>query len=104
MPLQGHWERVNTPLRKLTGRERRLVAAFASLLVLGTVAAVVAAIATSGPSTGAGCIRVDLPSTMGGGTPELCGSAAKTFCSGSAVHRPPLNTTALPKCRDAGYD
>jgi hypothetical protein len=103
MPLEGHWERVNTPLRKITLRERRLLVVFGTVLALGVVAAIIVAIATSGTKTGPGCIRVDLPSTMGGGTPELCGSAAQSFCASPAAHRPPLNATALPKCREAGY-
>jgi hypothetical protein len=102
MPLEGHWERVNTPLRKTTLRERRLLVAFGALLALSVIAATIVAIATSGPKTGAGCVRVDLPSTMGGATPELCGSAARSFCASAAAHQAPLNATALPTCREAG--
>ena len=103
MPLEGHWERVNTPLRATTLRERRIVWVVAGLLAAAAVATVIVVIATSSPSTGAGCIRVDLPSTMGGGTPELCGDSARSFCSSPVAHQRPLNATALPKCRDAGY-
>jgi hypothetical protein len=104
MPLEGHWERVNTPLRATTLRERRIVWVVIGLLAAAAVATVIVVIATSSPSAGAGCIRVDLPSTMGGGTPELCGDSAKSFCNSAVAHRPPLNATALPKCRDAGYE
>jgi hypothetical protein len=103
MPLEGHWERANTPLRKTTLRERRLLVVFGVLLAAGVIGATIVAIVTSGPSTGAGCIRVDLPSTMGGGTPELCGASAQSFCDSPAAHSAPLNATALPKCREAGY-
>jgi hypothetical protein len=102
VPLEGHWERVNTPLRKTTLRERRLLVGFGALLAFGVIAATIVAIATNGPETGKGCIRVDLPSTMGGSTPELCGSAARSFCAGPASHQAPLSSTALPKCREAG--
>jgi hypothetical protein len=103
MPLQGHWDRVNTPLREVGGRERRLAWVIGGLVALAAVAAVIAAIGTSSPTAAAGCVRVDLPSTMGGGTPQLCGSAAKSFCRSEAANSPPLNQTALPKCRQAGY-
>ncbi len=102
MPLQGHWERVNTPLRETTGRERLLVRAFLGLLGAAAVATVIVVIVTSSEGPSAGCIRVDLPSTMGGGTPELCGDTARAFCSSRAANTEPLNNTALPKCREAG--
>jgi hypothetical protein len=103
MPLEGHWARVNTPLRETTGRERRIVWVAGALLAIAALAAVIVAISSSSPSTPAGCIRVDLPSTMGGGTPQLCGNAASSFCASHAAHTRPLNETALPKCREAGY-
>jgi hypothetical protein len=103
VPLEGHWKRVNTPLRETTARERWLVRVVAALVAAAAVATVIVAIVTSGPSTPAGCIRLDVPSTMGGGSPQFCGSAARTFCGSSAAHQPPLNSSALPKCREAGF-
>jgi hypothetical protein len=104
VPLQGHWQRVNTPLRQTTRRERRLVKFVVALLAVAVAATVVVAIATSSSGPAAGCIRVELPSTMGGSSTDLCGPKAEAFCKGPAAHKPPLNVTALPKCRDAGYE
>jgi hypothetical protein len=104
VPLQGHWQRVNTPLRQTTPRERRLVKVVIVLLAAAIAATVIVAVATSSSGPGAGCIRVELPSTMGGSSTDLCGRKAKAFCQGPVAHKPPLNATALPKCRDAGYD
>jgi predicted membrane-bound mannosyltransferase len=103
MPLQGHWARVNTPLRETTSRERRTVWIAVGLLAMAAVVAAIVAIGSSNPPIPAGCIRVDLPSTMGGGTPQLCGKAASSFCASDVAHARPLNETALPKCREAGY-
>jgi hypothetical protein len=103
VPLQGQWQRINTPLRKTTARERRIVWVFSALLGAAAIATIVVAIATSGPSLPAGCIQVEIPSTMGGSTTRLCGQDAASFCRSPAAHSPPLNGTALPKCRDAGY-
>jgi hypothetical protein len=94
---------VNTPLRKTTLRERRILLVLVAVLAAAVVAGTIVAIGSSNPSTPAGCIRVDLPSTMGGGTPQLCGKAASSFCASDAAHTRPLNETALPKCREAGY-
>jgi hypothetical protein len=103
VPLEGHWQRVNTPLRETTGRERRIVAVAAGLLVMAAIAAAIVAIGSSNPSTPAGCIRIEVPSTMGASASTLCGDRAASFCRSPVAHSPPLNQTALPKCRDAGY-
>jgi hypothetical protein len=108
MPLEGHWERVNTPLRETTPREKLLVRVVLWIVAAAAVGTVIVAIATSGKGTsgsplGAGCIRIEVPSTMGGSASDLCGSKAISFCTSPAAHSPPLNATALPKCRDAGY-
>ena len=109
MPLQGHWDKLNTPLRETTSRERLLVRIVAGILGVAAVATVVVAIVTSdngtsGRALAPGCIRVELPSTMGASASDLCGRTAREFCQSSAAHTEPLNHTALPKCRDAGFD
>ncbi len=108
MPLQGHWDRVSTPLRETTPRERALVRAVIALAAAAALVTVILAIATagrgtSGSSLAPGCIRIELPSTMGASASDLCGAKAASFCRGPAAHQPPLNVTALPKCRESGY-
>ena len=108
MPLQGHWARVNTPLRETTGRERLLVRGFLALLAAAAVVTVIVAIATkdngtSGKPLQSGCIRVELPSTMGAVASDLCGNTARQFCASPAANSEPLEHTALPKCREAGF-
>ena len=90
-------------MRETTARERRIVWVFGALLGAAAVAAIVVAIATSGPSVPAGCVQVEVPSTMGGSTTRFCGQNAAAFCRGPVAHKPPLSATALPRCRDAGY-
>jgi hypothetical protein len=104
VPLQGHWGRVNTPLRETTGRERRIVVIAASLFALAAVIGTIVAIGSSAPATPAGCIRIEVPSTMGASASNICGDKAiSSFCHGKPANSPPLNSTALPKCRNAGY-
>jgi hypothetical protein len=108
MPMSGHWDRLNTPVRETTPREKVLVKVILWLLAGIAVATVVVAIATrdngtSGQPLRAGCIRVEMPSTMGGGSSDLCGSTARQFCTSSAANTEPLVGTAVPKCRAAGY-
>jgi hypothetical protein len=104
VPLQGHWQRVNTPVRETTPRERVLVRAIAALVGIAVGATIVVLIATNGGSgTAAGCVNVDVPSTMGGSAIHACGKDAADFCRGPVAHDPSLRGSALPKCRDAGY-
>jgi hypothetical protein len=103
-PLQGHWERVNTPLRETTGRERRIVAIAVALLAAAAIVGVIVAVGSSSPGTPAGCIRIEVPSTMGSSASNICGDKAiSSFCHGAPANSAPLDATALPKCRAAGY-
>jgi hypothetical protein len=107
VPLQGHWQRVNQPLRETTPRERLLVRIVLAAVGIATVAAIVVAIATSGGSNGGGvaegCVSVEVGSTMGGGRLHPCGARAAEFCRGPIAHDPSVRGTALPQCREAGY-
>jgi hypothetical protein len=102
VPLQGHWERVNTPLRETTGRERLLVRILLAILGIAAVAAIIVFVAngSSSPATPPGCIRLEVGSTMGGGTTQLCGKTAENFCRSPAAHG---EQGFLAKCREAGY-
>ena len=104
MPLEGHWQRVNTPLRETTRRERVLVRVVLAITGVAVMAALVVFIATNGGSgTAAGCVRVDVPSTMGGSGINACGDDAVKFCRGALAHSTDLRARALPACREAGY-
>jgi hypothetical protein len=108
MPMEGHWDRLNTPVRETTPREKLLVRGVLWALAVAVVATVVVAIATrdngtSGSPLAAGCIRIEVPSTMGGSASDLCGTTARQFCASTAAHTEPLEQTALPKCRAAGF-
>jgi hypothetical protein len=104
VPLEGHWQKVNTPLRETTRREKLLVRVALAVGVIAAVVLVIASIGSSSPSTPAGCIHVELPSTMGAVASDLCGDTAREFCRSPAAHTEPLNHTALPRCRDAGLE
>jgi hypothetical protein len=100
--MEGHWARVNTPLRQTTARERALVRVFAGLLGVAVAVAIVVLVTNGShsPSTPAGCLRIEVGSTMGGGTTQLCGQTARHFCLGPAADD---EQGYLAKCRDAGY-
>jgi hypothetical protein len=107
MPLQGHWERVNTPLRATTVRERRILVIVGALLGAAALGAIIVAIATSrsgsSGSAATGCVRVEFPSTMGASASEICGSTAAEFCRSSAAESASLRESAQAQCREQGY-
>ena len=102
---------MNTPVRKLSGRERRLVWIVGVLVAAAATAAVVVAILTSGSSnadstsgsSNARCVEVEVPGTMGAGVNRVCGEQAVNFCRDGAPSMGPLQNVALQKCREQGY-
>ena len=110
MPLECHGERINTPLRETTPRERLLLRGLVAALAAAAIGTVVVLIVTSGgsgsmsgSSAGSNCVQIDVPSTMGGSGIHACGKQAATFCSGPLAHSSDLRGRALPACRQAGY-
>ena len=70
------------------------------LAVAAAIAAGIVFATHSGSSSGAGCVVVDVPSTMGGARLRNCGSAAHEFCRTQGP-RDPLGSRAA--CRKQGF-
>jgi hypothetical protein len=101
MPLvEGHWQRQQTPLRRLTQRERRLLAGFLAALALASAAAVAYAVLHRATPVPAGCIEVTAPSTVGAVNLRVCGPAAVArFCREQAGRDDPTARAAHERCR-----
>jgi hypothetical protein len=99
MPLEGHWERQHTPLRRTPPRERRVLLVAGGLIALATVVVLVVALTSSGPAPRAGCIDVTAASTTGGATFRACGADAQRRC---AAVRPGGDGGLARACRRAG--
>jgi hypothetical protein len=95
MPVEGQWQRANTPLSR---RDKRLLGALAVLAAAGA-AALGIAFATHTSSSGAGCVTVDVPSTMGGARLHNCGNAAHRFCRTQG----PRDARIAAACRKQGF-
>jgi hypothetical protein len=101
MPLvEGHWQRQQTPLRRLTQRERRLLVGFLVALALATAAAVAYAALHRATPLPAGCIEVTAPSTVGAVNVRVCGAdAVARFCREQAGKEDPTARAAHARCR-----
>src|SRR5579859_3904477 len=95
MPVEGQWRRANTPLNR---RDKRLLAAAAVIASLAALALAIA-YALSPAVSNAGCVVVDVPSTMGGARLRNCGANARAFCHSHGK----LDSTIATACRRQGY-
>lgn len=102
MPLEGHYQRVNTPLRRLSKRERNVVLA-GTLVTIGVILALILATAgDSRPQPAAGCISAVVAGRVGGEPVNGCGAEAKAICARSANYDNPRARTISAKCDEAG--
>ncbi|MBV9213622.1 MAG: hypothetical protein JOZ25_08250 [Actinobacteria bacterium] len=100
MPLEGHWERQQTPLRWPGGRRGRVVASCLVALAIATVALLVLAAAgrLDTRHASAGCIDVTGPSTTGAGTIHACGDTAVRTCRLAQRERGPATPSLRARC------
>ena len=102
MPVEGHWERQQTPLRRLSRRELRLLQTVAAVLIAATVAVVLIGALRHDPPVPANCLQVIAPSTVGAVNVRVCGADVGRFCRQQAGRS---DTTALAvqaRCRARG--
>lgn len=104
MPLEGHYERQTTPLRKLTPRE--LKAAFGALAVtLAALAAVILMTVGDSPApVGAGCVRTTVAGIVGAETINACGREAVEVCAHAAEFSGARAETIVSACESRGIE
>ncbi len=102
MPLEGHFQRVNTPLRRLTKRERGIVVAGLVVTVAALLALILATASDSRPQPAAGCIYTVVAGRTGGEPVHGCGAEAEAICAHSARFDDPRAEKVVGVCREAG--
>jgi hypothetical protein len=102
MPLEGHWQRTNTPLRKLTRRERRVVTWGVLVTAIALLALLLATAGDSRPGPAPGCIRASIAGRTGAELIQPCGAEAVATCKHAAeLDGTPYAESVLAACRDA---
>jgi hypothetical protein len=102
MPLEGHFQRVNTPLRRLTSRERNVVVVATLVTAVAILALILATAGDSRPEPAAGCVSAVVAGRVGGEPVNGCGAEAKAICARSANYDNPRARTIGEKCDEAG--
>lgn len=101
MPLEGHWQRTNTPLRKLTLRERRVLVWGGLVTAIAILALLLATAGDSRPGPAPGCIRASIAGRTGAELLNGCGDRAVALCRRAAGLDEPWAVSVSDACRDA---
>jgi hypothetical protein len=108
MPLEGHYRTVNTPLRKLTPRERNVVIAGLVVTTIALLALLFVPAHNESPlldeNGGArtGCIEVAVAGRVGAEPVVGCGTKAQQICTRAAGFDVPRSETITEACVEAG--
>jgi hypothetical protein len=104
MPLEGHWKTVNTPLRRLTSRERNVVIAGLAVTIVAVLGLILLSETHGRPAPAAGCINVMVAGRTGGEVIHPCGAEAKETCAHAAEFEDPRAKKMVAACREAGIE
>ncbi len=102
MPMEGQWERVNTPIRSLSPRERNVGFVMGLLTTLVIAGVLLLHVGDKVAPPPAGCISATVPWVMGGETFNRCGEQAKYLCANKATEETAYGRGVLDACREAG--
>jgi hypothetical protein len=102
MPLEGHWQRVHTPLRAGSRRERRALAALLTALAAAVAVLVIVLVAHGSAGTARGCVDVTVASTTGGARLHACGDRARSLCRGDGAGPGGVPAEVRAACARAG--
>jgi hypothetical protein len=72
-------------------------------LVLAVSVVLLAILSGGSSEAGPGCIRLTVPSTMGGATVHACGPAAARWCRSPEARQATIARKARTECGRAGY-
>jgi hypothetical protein len=103
MPLEGHYERQNTPLYKLSRREIWVATSIVAVTLL-TVIVMVAftGASNSNPAPAQGCINPTVAGIVGAETLNACGQEAVNICSHASEYTGARAETIIDNCNKQG--
>jgi hypothetical protein len=102
MPLEGHWQRTNTPLRRLTKRERNVVIAGLATTLIALAVLLLATAGNSQSPLPTGCISVPVAGRTGAELVHGCGMEAREICARAATRDDPGSEAIVASCGERG--
>jgi hypothetical protein len=102
MPLEGHFKRVNTPLRRLSKRERNVVIAGLATTFIALAVLLLATAGNSQPPPAPGCISVAVAGRTGAELVHGCGMEAREICARAATRDDPGSQAIVASCGERG--
>lgn len=103
MPLEGHWERTQTPVRQLGQREALIVYVIGALVAASLAVGLYLVLKPESASpVRPGCIDALVPGIMGGGHVDPCGAKAIALCRSQVGHGDAYARPILASCRAQG--
>lgn len=102
MPLEGHWQRTNTPLRRLTKRERNVVISGLGATLAALAVLLLATAGNSQPPPPPGCISVAVAGRTGAELVHGCGMEAREICARAATRDDPGSHAIVSSCGERG--
>lgn len=100
MPLEGHFQRVNTPLRRLTRRERTVVGIGLAATVVAIALLLLLTAGDTQPPPPPGCISVSIAGRTGAELVHGCGMEAREICAKAATRDDPASNAIAAGCRE----
>ena len=102
MPLEGHYERQTTPLRKLTPRELRAAFGILAVTLIALAAVVLMTVGDDPAPVAEGCIRPTVAGIVGAETINACGQEAVKVCAHAAEFTGARAETIVSDCNSHG--
>jgi type II secretory pathway component PulM len=102
MPLEGHFERVNTPLRKLTPRERNVVISILAVTTVAILALLFVPAHSDRPLAPRGCLETYVAGRVGSEPVVGCGAKAESLCARAATFDNQRAATVVAACHANG--
>lgn len=102
MPLEGHYERQMTPLRKLTPRESKAAIATLAVTLVAMLIVIVFTVGDNSEPLAAGCTKSIVAGIVGAETVSGCGQEAVKLCRHAAEFTGARAETIVSDCRDNG--
>jgi hypothetical protein len=102
MPLEGHYARQTTPLRKLTPRERKPALAVLAVTLVALLVVILMTVGDTSEPLAAGCTKSTVAGIVGAETIGGCGQEAIEVCSHAAEFSGARAETIVSDCKANG--